>query len=139
MPQYATSGSGSMTLNPVLPAVLWPGDTAYVWGATNTNPGFGQADAAASPPGQIAASNDGNVHFEDVGKGARIIAVQLATRPGGGAPPGCMVQVFANGNPGAAEVDIQDAAIDADGAYLTNTSSTIYKLTTWTQVGNSVI
>jgi hypothetical protein len=137
MPQYATSGSGSLALNPVLPAVLWPGDQVYLWGATNTNPGFGAADAGAPPPGQIAAPNDGNVNFEDVVTGARSIAVQLASRPGGGAAPGCMVQVIANGNPGAAEVDIQDAAIDADGAYLTNTSSTIYKLTTWTQIGSS--
>jgi hypothetical protein len=47
-----------------------------------------------------------------------------------------MVQVFASANPGAAEIDVQDAAIDADGAYVTS-SNTAYKLTTWTQVGGS--
>jgi hypothetical protein len=36
-----------------------------------------------------------------------------------------------NGNPGVMEVDIQNAPMDADGAYLLPTGAT-YKITSWT-------
>jgi hypothetical protein len=128
MPQHFQSGTEALTPNPVLPAVLYPGDDCYV---------FGTSFAAGQPPtpGIIQAPNDANVQFETVAVDERSIAVNLASRPGGGAAPGVMVMVVANGNPGAAEIDVQDAGIDADGAYETNTSSAAYKMTVWTQEG----
>lgn len=125
MPAYATSGTGSMVPNTALPTVLWPGDQKYVFGTSPNN------------PGQISTPNDSNVITEAVVVGERSIAVQLASRPGGGAPPGCMVQVIASANPGAAEIDVQDAAVDADGAYLTQTTSAAYKMTVWTALTGS--
>jgi hypothetical protein len=47
-----------------------------------------------------------------------------------------MVQAIASANPGAAEIDVQDAAVDADGAYLTQTTSAAYKMTVWTALGD---
>jgi hypothetical protein len=113
-----------MLPNPVLPTVLWPGDFKYVFG---TSPNL---------PGQIPTPNDSNVVTEAVVVGERSIAVALAPRPGGGAPPGVQVQVIASANPGAAEIDVQDASVDADGAYLTQTTSAAYKLTVWTALGD---
>ena len=127
MPQYANNLAGNLTVNPVLPAALLPGDEAYLFGT------------AVLTPGQSQKPNDANVQFEVVTVNERSIAVCLVSRPGGGAAPGIMVQVFANANPGAAEIDVQDAAVDADGAYLTPSGNTAYKLTTWTQLGNSGI
>jgi hypothetical protein len=120
MPSYANSGLGTMLPNPIPPTVLWPGDQKYVFGTSPNN------------PGQISTPNDSNVITEAVQVGERSIAVVLAARPGGGAPPGCMVQVIASANPGVAEIDVQDAAVDADGAYLTQTTSAAYKMTVWT-------
>ena len=124
MPSYANSGLGTMTLNPILPTILWPGDQKYLFG---TSP---------NTPGTISTPNDGNVVTEAVIVGERSIAVALAPRAGGGAPPGCMVQVIASANPGAAEIDVQDAATDADGAYLTQTTSAAYKMTVWAALGD---
>jgi hypothetical protein len=128
MPPYATSGTESMVPNSVAPAVLYPGDDCYL---------FGTSYAAGQPPtpGIIQTPNDANVQFEAVALDERSIAVSLSPRPGGGAPPGIMVMVTANANPGAAEIDVQDSNIDADGAYETNLSSASYKLTVWTQEG----
>lgn len=123
MPAYANSGLETLTLNPVLPTVLFPGDEVYVFGTM------------VYVPGRSQKPDDSNVQFEAVTLDERSIAVALAPRPGGGAVPGVMVQVVANANPGAAEIDVQDAAVDADAAYLTQTTSTAYKLTTWTQEG----
>ena len=129
MPSYANSGLGTLTLNPVLPTVLYVGDEKYV---------FGTSVAVGQPPtpGIIQTPNDSNVVLEAVTVGERSIAVALAPRPGGGSPPGVMIQVVASANPGAAEIDVQDAAVDADGAYLTQTTSTAYKLTVWTLLGD---
>jgi hypothetical protein len=129
MGQYATSGSESFTRNPITPTAMWPGDDVYVWGTSFV---------AGQPPtpGQIQAPNDDNVQFEAVAVDERSLAVYLTPRPGGGAPAGCIVQIIANGNPGVMEVDVQDAGIDADGAYQTNLSSAAYKITTWTQEMN---
>jgi len=128
MPAYATSGSNSLTPNTTPPTVLYPGDDKYL---------FGTSVAAGTPPtpGQVQAPNDSNVVAEAVVVGERSISVQLAPSPGGGAVPGCIVQVTASANPGAAEIDVQDAAVDADGAYITPTSSASYKITAWTQNG----
>lgn len=125
MPSYQNSGLGTMTPNPTLPTVLWPGDEKYV---------FGTSVAAGTPPtpGIIQTPNDSNVVTEAVVVGERSIAVALAPRPGGGAVGGIMVQAIASANPGAAEIDVQDAAVDADGAYLTQTTSAAYKMTVWT-------
>lgn len=120
---YQTSGTGNLTLNPTLPSVLWPGDAVYLFG---TGPG---AQGGNSLP------DDTTVGFEARAVGDRSLAVCLAPRPAGGAPPGVHVEVIANANPGAAEIDVQDAAIDGDGHYLTQSTSTAYKITTWTQVG----
>lgn len=121
MGQYNTSGTGLTTLNPVLPASLWPGDEVYLWGTTGSIP----------PAGQIQAPNDSNVVFEAVTVGERSLAANLASRPGGGSAPGVAVLVTANGNPGVMEVDIQNAPVDADGVYQTPTGSSVYKITTW--------
>lgn len=128
MGQYNTSGTESFVRNPILPTAMWPGDDVYVWGTSFV---------AGQPPtlGQIQAPNDDNVQFEAVALDERSLAVQLVPRPGGGAPAGCIVQVTANASPGALEVDVQDAGIDADGAYQTNLSSASYKITIWTQEG----
>jgi hypothetical protein len=120
LPQYSNSGLGTMTPNPVLPTILWPGDEKYVFG---TSPNL---------PGQISTPNDSNVVTEAVVVGERSIAIALAPRPGGGALPGVIIQAIASANPGVAEIDVQDAAVDADGAYLTQTTSTAYKMTVWT-------
>lgn len=127
MPAYNTSGTNSLTPNPVLPTVLMPGDETYLFGT------------ATLTPGQSQKPNDSNVLTEAVTVGERSIAVTLGPRPGGGAPPGMFVQVIANANPGAAEIDVQDAAVDADGAYITPapSGSTAWKMTTWTQIGGT--
>jgi hypothetical protein len=125
MPAYNTSGTGNTTLNPVLPTVLYPGDSKYVFGVGPNN------------PGQIPTPNDSNVIAEAVVVGERSIAIALAPRPGGGAPPGIQVQVIASANPGAAEIDVQDASVDADGAYITQTTSAAYKITTWAALPNT--
>src|ERR1700676_2515602 len=102
MPSYANSGLGTMTVNPVLPTVLWPGDEKYLFGTSPNN------------PGQISTPNDSNVITEAVTVGERSISVALAPRPAGGSPPGVHIQVIASANPGVAEIDVQDAAVDAD-------------------------
>ena len=123
MPQYATSGSGNLTPNPVLPATLYPGDSVYL---------LGTSFVAGQPPtpGIIQAPNDANVQFEAAAVGERSLSANLASRPGGGAAPGASILVVANGNPGVMEVDVQVAPMDADGAYLT--PSATYKITVWT-------
>lgn len=122
MPAYATSGSNSLTPNPVLPAVMYPGDDVYVFGTCTQN------------PGQLSTPNDSNVLFETVAAGERSIAVCLAPRPSG-YPPGLMVQVSTNADPGSsAEIDVQDATVDADGAYLTSATTT-YSIKVWTKNG----
>lgn len=129
MPKYATSGSGSLVPNSVLPAVMSPGDHVYVWGTSV---------AAGNPPtpGQIQAPNDYNVIKEVVVAGERSIAVALNARPGGGTPASVIVQITASANPGAAEIDVQDAAIDADGAYITPVplggGTNPWKINSWT-------
>lgn len=124
MPAYATSGTGNLTLNPVIPAALWPGDDLWL---------FGTSFAAGQPPtpGIIQAPSDANVIFEAAAVGERSIAASLASRPGGGAPSGASIFVWASGNPGVMEVDVQLSPIDADGAYLLPTG-TSYKITAWT-------
>jgi len=129
MPSYANSGLGTLTPNPIVPTVLYPGDEKYVFGTS--------VPVGTSPtPGIIQTPNDSNVVLEAVTVGERSIAVALAPRPGGGAVPGVMVQIIASANPGAAEIDVQDAAVDADGAYLTQLTSTAYKMTVWTLLGD---
>lgn len=123
MPQYATSGSLSLVPNTTLPACLWPGDEAYLFGT------------ATLVPGSPQKPTDATVAFETVAVGERSIAANLAPRPGGGSPAGVEVRVFANANPGAAEVDVQIANVDADGAYTTPSGSAAYKITVWTQIG----
>jgi hypothetical protein len=123
VPAYNTSGTESLAVNPVLPSVLLPGDQKYLFGTT------------PYLPGQVSEPNDANVVTEAVILDERSIAIQLAPRPGGGAPPGLHVIAIASANPGAAEIDIQDAGIDADGAYQTQTTSPAYKMTVWTQEG----
>ena len=121
MPAYATSGTQTLTRNPVLPTVLYPGDEKYVWGTSPNN------------PGQISTPNDDNVVFETVAAASRSIAVTLAPRPGGGAP-GLIIQISANGNPGDLIVLVQESAVDADGAYITP-SPAVYTVSAWTQNG----
>lgn len=123
MPQYQTSGGETLTRNPAAPAVLWPGDEAYQFGT------------AVLTPGQSQKPTDDNVQFEAVTVDERSIAVCFAPRPTGGSPAGVEVRVFANANPGAAEIDVQIANVDADGAYTTPSGSAAYKVTTWTQEG----
>lgn len=125
---YATSQMGTLTRNPVPPSVLFPGDYKYVLGLS-------VAVGAVPTPGAIQTPNDDNVITEAFAVGNRSLAVTLATRPGGGGPPGCMVQITASADPGASEIDIQDAAVDADAAYLTPSSNTSYKITAWTLNG----
>ena len=115
----------TMVVNPVPPALLMQGDEKYLFGTK------------VYVPGEIATPNDSNVVTEVVAVGERSIAVCLGPRIMGGDPPGIMVQVIASANPGAAEIDVQDAAVDADGAYLTPTGAA-YKLTTWTQLGGGL-
>lgn len=122
MPAYQTSGGETLTVNPVAPVGLAPGDEVYVFG-TKTY-----------VPGEVQKPNDANVQFEAVQVDERSIAVALQPRPGGGSPPALMVQVSANGNPGSAEIDVQDAAVDADAAYQTPNNAA-YKITTFTQEG----
>lgn len=124
MPAYLTSGTNNLTLNPTPPSALYPGDQIYLFG---TGPG---AQGGNSLPDDTA------VGFEAVQVGERSIACQLVDMPMR-SPGGVHVMVLASANPGAAEIDVQDAAMDADGAYLTQTTSTAYKITTWTQVGAS--
>lgn len=124
MPKYNTSGTGNTTLNPIIPAALWPGDECYVWGT------------AVQTPGQIAAPNDTNVVTEAVAVGDRSLAVSLAPRPGGGSAAGIMVQIKASANPGVCEIDVQESAVDCDGGYLTNTTSAAWKITVWTANGD---
>lgn len=124
MPAYATTATNSSALNPVPPTVLYPGDDVYVLGTMTAVPGLSQVP------------NDSNVLPEAVVVGERSIAVGLAPRPGGGSPAGLMVQVVASANPGAAEIDVQDASVDADAFYLTPANAA-YKLTSWTQNGTT--
>jgi hypothetical protein len=123
MPYYATGGSNSQTPNTVLPTVLQPGDEKYVFGTVGANP----------LPGISQNPNDSNVVAEAAVAGGASIAVQLGPRPGGGATPGLSVYVTSSTNPGSSEIDIQEADVDADGAYSLVTSTS--KITTWTQVG----
>ena len=124
MPQYATNGTGNLTLNPVLPAALYPGDSIWL---------FGTSFVAGQPPtpGIIQAPNDANYQFEAAAVNEASIAACFASRPGGGAAPGASVLIVLNGNPGVMEVDIQLAPMDADGAYLLP-SAAAYKINTWT-------
>lgn len=122
MPKYP-GAIGSLIPDPApynSPAALWPGDEKYLFGTAPTT------------PGTLQTPNDTNVLQETVAVGQSSIAVALAARPGGGAPAGIMVQLTFSGNPGASEFDIQDAAIDADGAYITPSSSTAYKISAFT-------
>ncbi len=130
MPQYKTNGSGLMTLNTEFPTVLFPGDEKYVFGLSH-------AEGQPPTPGQIDAPNDTNCVFETVAVAEASIAVALAPRPTGGAP-GVMVQIVASADPGVCEFDVQDAAIDADGAYILPTASTAYIINTWTAVAGGL-
>lgn len=124
MPPYATSGTNNLTLNTAVPSALYPGDYIYLFG---TGPG---AQGGNSLP------DDTTVGFEAVNVGERSIACQLADLPSR-SPGGVHILVITSANPGAAEIDVQDAAVDADGAYITQSTSAAYKITTWTQVGAS--
>lgn len=125
MPAYNTSNSKSLTLNPIAPAALWPGDEVYQFGT------------AAFVPGNPQKPTDATVQFETVTVNERSIAACLAPRPGGGTASGVEVRIFANANPGAAEIDVQISNVDADGAYTTPTGSAAYKITVWTQIGGT--
>lgn len=127
MGKYATSGTGNTSLNPVVPTVLWPGDSVYVFGLS-------YAPAAGPTPGQIQAPNDANVQAEAVVVGERSLAIALAPRPGGGSPAGLAVLLIASGAPGAAEIDVQNSPTDADGLYGTPNNA-IYKITAFPQNG----
>ena len=118
MPAYATSGTNNLTLNTAAPSVLYPGDYIYVFG---TGPGA---------QGGNFLPDDTTVGFEAVTVGERSIAIQLADMPFR-SPGGVHVLLIASANPGAAEIDVQDGAIDADGAYITQTTSPAYKITTF--------
>jgi hypothetical protein len=124
MPQYATNGTGNLTPNTALPAVIFPGDEVWL---------FGTSFVAGQPPtpGIIQAPNDSNVQFEAGAVGEASIAACMAERPGGGAGAGASVLVMLNGNPGIMEVDVQLAPMDADGAYLLPAAAA-YKINTWT-------
>lgn len=124
MPQYKDSGTNNITRNPVQPTALYPGDQTYLFGTKTL------------VPGQQQVPTDNDVQFEAVTVGERSISCQLVPRMGGGVA-GCIVSIMANGNPGAAEIDVQDSATDADGLYITQTSSTAYKINSWTQIGSS--
>jgi len=121
MPKYNDSGTGNLTLNPVLPAALYPGDSVWL---------LGTSAAAGQPPtpGIIQAPSDTNVLPEAVVIGERSLAAVMASRPGGGAPAGASLIVIASANPGVCEVDLQTAPMDADGAYVTQTAN---KISTW--------
>lgn len=123
MGQYATSNTGSLVVNPVLPAVLGPGDSVYLWGTSFV---------AGQPPtpGIIQAPNDANAQFEAVTVGERSLACNFQPRPGGGNAAGASIMVIANANPGVMEVDVQVSPMDADGAYLTPAAT--YKISVWT-------
>lgn len=106
-----------------MPAALWPGDEFYPFGT------------AALVPGSPQKPTDATVQFEAVVLNERSVAACLVPRPGGGVAGGVEVRVFANANPGAAEIDVQVANVDADGAYTTPAGSAAYKITAWTQEG----
>ncbi|MBU6231662.1 hypothetical protein KGP36_03255 [Patescibacteria group bacterium] len=127
MPIYYNNGKNTLAVNPVPPTCLMPGDGKYMLGLS-------VAAGIAPTPGQVQEPNDSNVLFEAVNVNDRSIAINLAPRPMGGSTPGLLVQVSADGDPGAAEIDIQDAAVDADGAYLTPNNA-VYKITAWTLNG----
>lgn len=112
-------------LNP--PPSLLPGDERYLFGTT-------VAAGTGPTPGVVQSPSDANVVTEAAATGVLSQQVHLAPRANGGAP-GVMVQVIASADPGAAEVDIQDAAIDITGAYLVPNNAS-YKLTVWTAMAD---
>lgn len=112
-------------LNP--PPALEQGGDRYLFGTT-------VAAGTGPTPGVVQAPNDANVVTEAAATGVLSQQVHLCPRANGGAP-GVIVQVIASADPGAAEVDIQDAAIDITGAYLTPNNAA-YKLTVWTAMAD---
>ena len=127
MPPYPGL-TGSLVPSPIVPTVLYPGDNKYLWGTS-------VASGAAPTPGQQQAPTDANAVFEAVSVSEASIAFSLAAYDR--RTPGLSLVLIANANPGAAEIDIQDASIDADGAYVAQTTSTAYKVTSFAQVGTS--
>jgi hypothetical protein len=123
MPQYQNNGLNNLAVNPAPPVALRPQEVAYLLGTATT---------AGQP------ISDSNISFEAVTVGERSIAAMLAARPAAGNAPGLRVQVVARANTGAAEIDVQDAGVDAEGAYATPTGSATYKLTTWTALGGGL-
>lgn len=120
MPAYSTSGSDSFVPDPVPPIALGPGDSCYMFGV--------------GPATMTQDVTDANVLPETVVVGERSIAITCTARPGGGAPAGLIIQLFANGNPGGIEVDLQDAGVNAEGFYETPLNAA-NKITVWTQEG----
>lgn len=104
-------------LNP--PPVLSPGDERYLWGTS--------VAAGVSPtPGQQQAPTDANVVGETLVVGVKSQQVTLTPVPGRVA--GAMVQIVFSGNPGAFEVDVEEAAVDDTNKYILNATSAAYKI-----------
>ena len=101
------------------PTVLYPGDQKYLFGT--------------APAGAMPQPSDANVVSEAIVAGDESVPVQLASMPG--RVPGCMVQIVASADPGAAVFVIQESAIDTDGSYLVP-SNPAYTLSTWTARGD---
>lgn len=107
-------------LSPVSPN---PGDSVYL---------FGKLLAAAT---QLPV-NETNSDFEAVTVGTPSIAACISNRKEAGSAPAVSLELIANGNPGAANFQLQEASTDADACYLTP-SAAAYTITSFTQKGSN--
>ena len=109
MPVYASGGSGSITLNTVVPQAIWPGDYVFLFGTPTV----------AGPP-----FDSSNVTGETVAAGRYSVPVAIPTAPARGEPPSVGVEFIFSATPGVFEIDIQESDTDADAAYITPSSAT---------------
>jgi hypothetical protein len=113
----------AITPSAQVPLAVYPGCTAYLFGV--------QTD-------KYKPIGDNNVTGESPTSGQASISVALASAIIGSLVRNVGVELIFNGNPGAANFQIQESDTDADGMFVTP-SPAAFTVTTFTQVGTNWI
>jgi hypothetical protein len=104
-----------------IPRALYPGTSAYLFGTRKT--------------AQLPPASD-NVSFETPGAGQASIPVDMGSQGGANVSivPNVGLELIFNANPGAFNIQVQEADTDADGCFITPAPAA-FTITAATQVG----
>jgi hypothetical protein len=120
MPFYP-GASGATTPTAQVPSSIYAGGWAYL---------FGVPTISNEPPG------DSNISGETPTAGEASVAVALAPAMIGSIVRNVGVQLLFSANPGAFNIQVQEADTDADGFYLTPAAAA-YTITAATEIGST--